>query len=247
MLAVLFVSQLAAFVVLAALLVAGVDLPTREAALWAGGGALAGTAALGAFYRGLAIGTMSIVAPVSACGAAIPVIVGLATGERPSTLKAVGIAVAFVGIVLAARETDGSTGSHRASIVLGLLAAVGFGTFFVSIDRATETSDALGVVAVARIAAMPALIAVVLAVRPQFPGRAALPALAVIGLLDVSANVLFAVATTAGLLAVVSVLGSLYPAVTVVLARFFLHERLGRVQQAGVVAAFSGVVMISAG
>jgi drug/metabolite transporter (DMT)-like permease len=213
-------------------------------------GALAGTAGLAAFYRGLAIGTMSIVAPVSAGGAAVPVVVGLATGESPSTLQMVGIAVALVGIILAAREpakegADG--GAHRTSVLLGAAAGLGFGTFFVALDQATQTSDALGVIAVARAAAIPAVILVALFVRPRFPGRSAWPALAGIGLLDVAANALFAFATEEGLLSIVSVLGSLYPAITVLLARFILHERITRLQQGGVVLALVGVGLISAG
>jgi drug/metabolite transporter (DMT)-like permease len=248
-LAVLLVSQLTAGVVLAVMVAAGVDLPSGDAVFWAGGGALAGTAGLAAFYRGLAIGTMSIVAPVSACGAAVPVFYGLATGERPGALQVAGMAVALVGIVLAAREPGegGGGGNHRASLLLGAAAGAGFGSFFVALDQATETADPFGVIAVARACAIPAIVLVALIVRPAFPGPVAWPVLALVGLLDVGANALFAFATQEGLLSVVSVLGSLYPAVTVVLARIVLAERITRLQELGVAIAITGVVLISAG
>jgi drug/metabolite transporter (DMT)-like permease len=246
-LAVLLISQGTAFVVLACAVALGLDLPRGEDLAWAVGGALAGLAGLGALYRGLAIGTMSIVAPVSAAGAMVPVVYGLATGERPGALQAAGIVVALVGVVLAARETDESPGSHRASVVLGLVAAVGFGSFFVALDEATDTADPLGVIAVARAVAVPTLLALALRVRPPRPPGRVWPLLAVIGLLDAGANVLFAAATSEGLLSVVSVLGSLYPAVTVLLARLVLHERIARIQQAGVLVALAGVALISAG
>jgi drug/metabolite transporter (DMT)-like permease len=246
-LGVLLVSQMAAAAVLAVGALAFIDLPGRDAALWAGLGSLAGTAGLGAFYRGLAIGTMSIVAPVSACGAAVPVIVGVAQGERPGAVQTLGIAIALVGVVLAARETGDSTASHRASIFLGLLAALGFGTFFVALAEATDRSSPLGAIAVARATALPVLALLAFAVRPSLPGPSAWPALAAIGLLDVTANALFALASQKGLLSVVAVVGSLYPAITVLLARFVLHERIGRLQQGGVVVALAGVILISAG
>jgi drug/metabolite transporter (DMT)-like permease len=225
------------------------ELGTAAVAVGAG---VAGCAALAAFYRGLAIGTMSIVAPVSATGAAVPVLVGVASGERPGTIQILGIALAMVGIVLAAREPveEGAVAAPavRASIGLALLAALGFGSFFVLIDTATEDGGAPWALLLVRIGEVTLLGALALAIRPALPDsvRDGAPLL-LVGALDFLATAFFALATQEGLLSVVSVVGSLYPAVTVVLARIVLSERVARSQEVGVVITLAGVVAISAG
>jgi len=250
---VLLVSQIAALALAVAFLAASADpLPDLGPLALAAGAGLAGCAALAAFYRGLAIGTMSIVAPVSATGAVVPVLVGVASGERPGTIQVVGIALAMGGIVLAAREPveEGAVPKPavRASIGLALLAALGFGTFFVLIDSATEDAGAPWALLAVRIADVVVLGTVALALRPALASglRDAAPLL-VLGSLDFLATALFALATQEGLLSVVSVVGSLYPAVTVVLARIVLSERVARSQEVGVAITLAGVVAISAG
>jgi drug/metabolite transporter (DMT)-like permease len=249
---VLLVSQAAALV-LAVILVAasGDGPPDRGAAALALGAGIGGCAALAAFYRGLAIGTMSIVAPISATGAAVPVLVGVASGERPGTVQVAGIVLAMVGIVLAARERGGSAApgrAVRASIGLALLAAIGFGSFFVLIDEATERAGAPWPLLLVRVAEVVALGVLAVALRPRMPSGARDGApLLVVGTLDFLATALFAYATQEGLLSVVAVVGSLYPAVTVVLARVVLSERVARSQELGVVITLAGVVAISAG
>jgi drug/metabolite transporter (DMT)-like permease len=206
--------------------------------------------ALGAFYRGLAIGTMSVVAPISATAAAVPVLVGVIEGERPGALQVAGMAAALAGVILASREPieEGGAPTNRASIGLALVAAAGFGTFFVGVDKASASAEVPWVMLVQRGCSLVLLVAAALVARPSLPrDGASVAALGVIGLLDLGANGLYALATTHGLLSVVSVLGSLYPAVTVVLARLVLAERIARVQEAGVVLALAGVVAISAG
>lgn len=252
LLAVLLVSQVIALVLLGvfALAFAGGELPNATAVGWA---ALAGTVgcfALAAFYRGLAIGTMSIVAPLSATGAAVPVLVGVAEGERPGAVQVAGMVLALIGILLASRETSGETKSRasRASVGLALVAALGFGTFFVGVARASDTADVTWVILISRSCSLVLIAAAALATRPELPRAAsALWPLAAVGVLDLGANGLYAVATTEGLLSIVAVLGSLYPAVTVVLAHLVLAERLTRTQGAGVLATLFGVVAISAG
>jgi drug/metabolite transporter (DMT)-like permease len=205
---------------------------------------------LGAFYRALAIGTMSVVAPISATGAAVPVLVGLAEGERPGVLQVAGMAVALAGVILASREPieEGAAPPNRAAIGLALVAALGFGTFFVGIDRASETAEVPWVIVVQRCCSLAVLLIATLVARPALPReRSSLLVLAAVGMLDLGANGLYALATTHGLLSVVAVCGSLYPAVTVVLARFVLAERIARVQEVGVVLALAGVIAISAG
>ena len=231
-------------------LAAGDPFPEARPALLALGAGIGGCLALAAFYRGLAIGTMSIVAPVSATGAAVPVLVGVIGGERPGTIQAAGLVLAMVGIVLAAREPGGGVPSRavRASLGLALLAALGFGSFFVLIDAATEDGGASWSLLLVRVGEALLLGTLALARRPAMPSslRDASPLL-LVGALDYLATALFALATQQGLLSVVSVVGSLYPAVTVVLARIVLAERVARSQEAGVVITLAAVVAISAG
>jgi len=226
------------------------ELPSWSAVGWAALAGSAGIVALGAFYRALAIGTMSVVAPISATAAAVPVLVGLAEGERPGGLQIAGMVAALAGVILASREPveEGCPPANRAAIGLALVAAAGFGTFFVGIDRASATAEVPWVIVVQRCCSVSLLLIATLVVRPSLPrDGASLLVLAMVGLLDLGANGLYALATTHGLLSVVSVLGSLYPAVTVVLARFVLAERIARVQEVGVVLALAGVIAISAG
>jgi len=220
--------------------------------LWpAAAGGAAGVVALGAFYRALATGTMSIVAPVSATGAIVPLAVGIAEGDRPGALRLAGIAAALLGVVLAARELGADerprAGGVNGSVALALVAALGFGLFFVGLRSAASASVPWAML-VARASAVPLVALAVLGARaPLRLGRSVLPALAVVGLLDVSANGLYALATTHGLLSVVSVLGSLYPVTTVLLARLVLHERVRRTQEVGIITVLAGVALIAAG
>jgi drug/metabolite transporter (DMT)-like permease len=248
--AVLFASQLPALVLAATWALAAGDAPPawRLAVAFAAG--CAGVIALGAFYRGLAIGTMSIVAPISSTGAAVPVAIGLATGERPGALSLAGMLAAVAGVVLASREEHPDAeqaAAGRLSILLAVLAALGFGTFYVAIHAAAEES-AVWALLPNRAASVGALALVAAAARvPVSPARLEWPALAAVGVLDVSANGLFAVASTRGLLSVTAVLGSLYPLATLLLARLLLGERIRRIQELGVLAALTGVALIAAG
>jgi drug/metabolite transporter (DMT)-like permease len=252
-LAVMLLSQALALAIIVTAVLAGA--PTEHDAAstaWAASVGLLGLLGLLAFYRALAIGTMSIVAPISATGVAIPVLVGLASGERPGALQVAGIALACAGVVLAAREAPSddfeARRASRASIGLALIAAVGFGTFFAGIDRAEETGDVAWVLLAARAADVALLVTAALVVRPAIPrAPVTLAAIAAVGVFDLLANLLFVLATGRGLLSVVGVLGLLYPAVTVLLARLVLHERLSRTQGAGVAITLAGVVALAAG
>jgi len=226
--------------------------PPSAGDLWpAAAGGIAGVVALAAFYRGLAIGTMSIVAPISATGAAVPVLVGLATGDRPGAVVMVGIVLAVVGVVIASRE-DAPEGSVQAavarrSVLLALVAALGFGTFFVGMDE-SASHDVWWALFAARAASNAVLLIVLLALRPKLPASPrTIGLIALIGIGDLAANATFAAATNEGLLSVVAVLASLYPVVTVLLARVFLGERVRPDQGAGIVAALAGVALIASG
>jgi drug/metabolite transporter (DMT)-like permease len=233
----------------AVVLATGAALPDGETVALSLGAGLAGVVALGSFYRALAVGTMSIVAPVSAAGATLPVVWGLLSGERPSALQVVGLAVTVAGIVLASREAGGAAdpAAARTSVLLALLAAAGFGTFFVLSDPAAEVSVPWLLLLARSIAVPVLLVAVALSrgfVRPDARGAGAI---ALVGVLDLGATALFAIAQTQGLLSIVPVIASLYPVTTVLLARGVLGERLQRVQAVGVVLAFAGVAFVAAG
>jgi drug/metabolite transporter (DMT)-like permease len=227
----------------------GEPLPgTRAVALSVVAG-IAGVIALGCFYRALAIGTMSIVAPISATGVALPVVVGVATGDRVSTIVAIGLSVTVCGVVLASRERHDDAERAAAgslSVALALVAALGFGSYFVLSDSAADDS-VLWLLVLSRVIPVPALAAFAWNRRMRFPSPDAARVLVLAGTLDCSATGLYALANTKGALSSVAVVGSLYPVMTVILARVVLGERIRRVQQVGVVAALAGVAMIAAG
>ncbi len=244
-------------------------------------GGVAGSVALMTFYKALAIGTMSIVAPITATSALIPFLWGLAGGERPGELQLAGVALAGGGGLLVTMERPrrgetigagvlpgepavepadlesrvsgaGSPGAaperaqQRRAVLLALVAAVGIGLMLLGYDE-TAKHDALWAMLGGRISSACFFTVVLLALRPRIGmRRSALPGIVAVGILDTSANGLFALATTQGFLSLVAVLGSLYPVVTVVLAYLVLRERLGRHQLVGVVGALAGVALIAA-
>ena len=269
-----FVGQLAGLIaVLAILAFHGVDDQALLPGAIAGVFGIVGVTTL---YAALGLGTMSIVAPIAATSAIVPVLWGVADGERPGGLQWAGMIVALTGVVLAAREPSAdSSKDARAAIRLAILAAVTIGLSLVFLGKAAD-HDSLSGVAAARAVSAPALgiawlwlitrgrtlrdeavIAVahppvVVADVPHPPAAdrrdvRVLAGLAGIGVLDVAANSAFAIATTGGLLSLVAVLSGLFPVVTVALAYFVLGERLARPQRVGVVLALVGIPLISAG
>ncbi len=204
---------------------------------------LFGAVAVLAFYRALALGTMSVVAPIVATSAIVPVIAGVADGERPGALQWIGVIAALAGVALASREPGGAAKDARKALQLAVIAALGIGSALVLLGAAAE-HDALTGVFAARVVAVPILAVLVLGARARAPVRS-LPGMAAIGLLDTGANTAFALATTSGLLSLVAVLGGLFPVVTVALAYLFLHERLQPHQRVGVILALAGIPLIS--
>jgi drug/metabolite transporter (DMT)-like permease len=207
--------------------------------------------AIAALYRALAIGTMSVISPITASGAAaIPVVVGVATGDKLAALQVAGMVAALVGVALACRTPDSARGGDlsREALLLSGVAALGFGGFFVGMDAAGQDADPFWSLLVARLSAGAVLATALAVLRPRIGARPPeIPTLALIGLLDVAANACFTLGTEAGLLSVVAVLASLYPVTTVILARAVLEERLVAIQAAGVALALTGVVLIAAG
>ena len=224
----------------------GDGFPGWEATAWAASAGVCGCVGIGALYRGMAVGAMGIVAPVSAVSAAIPFAVGVASGERPGAVQISGIVLALAGIAVASRE-PAERGGQAAGVGLALVAALGFGLYFVFADRAADESVPFAVATARGVSLAFALAAALLVGASLRPGRSFLPALAVIGLCDVGANMLFSLATTHGYLSVVSVLSALYPIVTVALAALVLHERIARAQRAGAAGALLGAALITAG
>jgi drug/metabolite transporter (DMT)-like permease len=212
-------------------------------------GGLSGVLGLGCFYAALAIGTMSVVAPISSAGVALPVVVGIATGNRPSAVTALGLVAIVVGVVLASREEHEdaeAAASSRRAVVLALVGAVGFGGFFALTDAPSDASVVWTLV-LARSAALPFVALVIARLRPALPsGRLGL-GIAVVGTIDLLATALIAIANTKGDLSVVSVLGGMYPVMTVLLAAAFLHERVRGPQVVGIVLALGGVGAVAAG
>jgi drug/metabolite transporter (DMT)-like permease len=216
--------------------------------------ALAGAASLGglaAFYSAMAMGTVSVVAPIAALGVVVPVVFGLARGDSPGAIQLAGLVPAIAGVVILSYEEQPehveTARAARVSIVLAIIAGLGFGIFFTGLDVAAADRPGWSILAV-RVGGVATVLVALLVVRPSFDGVGiALPVLIVIGAFDVLANALFAIASTKGVLPVVAVGGSMYPAFTVALAHGVLGERLAAVQWAGVVLALLGVAMIAAG
>jgi drug/metabolite transporter (DMT)-like permease len=266
---VLLISQGSALVLLALIVpTSGESPPSGEYLGYAALAGLSEAVGVAALYRGLAVGVMSIVAPVAATAPVVPVVVAIFLGELPAPIQGVGIVAALAGIAFISWGTrpdeqppvrcppggvpGPSAGRFRVSpevgtsILFGLLTALGFGGFLVGMDAASEGSVPWALL-VARLASVTAFATAYLVTRPPLTvRRSELPVLALIGLLIIGADSLYAVASTEGLLSVVVVLSSLYPAVTIALARVYLNERLQRLQQVGVAAALCGAVAIAA-
>ncbi len=210
---------------------------------------IGGGAGLAAFYRALALGTMSVVSPLVACGAVVPFAIAIATGERPSALALCGAAAALGGAVLASVEERRAESPDRArAVLLALAAAVALGLFVYFLGLGSREGDPLSTLLGARVGSLSFLVVVALMLRaPIRIARTSVAAVAAVGLADVTANALFAFASRHGLLSLVAVLGSLYPIVTVLLAHIVLGERLTRPQQIGIAVALTGVAAIAGG
>jgi len=212
---------------------------------------LCATIGLGALYQGLAVGPMSVVAPITALEVVVPVAVGLIRGDRPSTVQVAGMVLAIAGVVLAARETaaDGDVVRGRVpGVVYAIVAAVFLGLLVTFLNEAGKQSAPWAAFSL-RLVSVPLFLVALVVTRSRIrrPSRADAGAMIGVGVLDNLANLTFAYAGQTGLLALIAVVGSLYPVTTVLLARSVLHERLSRSQWAGVVTAFAGVALIAAG
>jgi drug/metabolite transporter (DMT)-like permease len=219
---------------------------------WAVAAGLVGSVSLAAFYTALADGTMGIVAPIAATGVIVPVLIGVTGGDRPKIPQGIGIVLAVTGVVLAsgpefgAAERDAGRGGLRI-LLLACASAVGFGFVLWFVAKGSHYSVGMTLLWQRLTNATLALIALLVVRGTGGLTRRDIPILAVVGFGDVLANGMYALSTRLGLLSLVAVLGSVYPVVTVLLARYVHHERLRPIQNVGVIAALSGVVLIAGG
>ena len=224
----------------------GAQLPVAEVVVL---GAAAGIVELLGFaclYRGFAIGSMTVVAPLAALAAVLPVAVSVGGGERLAVLEAGGMLLALAGSAVSAAEPGTRHAVRGAG--LGLGAALCFGAFFVLFGEASESAGPAAVLC-GRLASV-AVLALLVAARPPAAGaragRGDAVVIAALGALDVAANLAYAAAAAHGADATIAVLGSLYPLTTVLLARALLREHLGTTRLAAVAAVLGGIALISA-
>lgn len=244
---VLFYVQLSGLATIAIVVAVRGKGPGGSEVLLAIPAAISGTLGLYAYYRGMRVGAMSIVAPIAGISAVVPVIVGILSGDRPSIWQLAGMACALVGVFLASLELGRGSSKIAAGVGLALLAALGFGGYFPPM-HAAGNADFWWAALIFKATAVSVILPAIAIRRPTLTveGRQ-LPPLILIGIGDMLGNLLFAAASTTGLVSVTSVLASLYPIVTVVLARVVLEERVARSQEGGIALTLVGVALISAG
>ncbi len=245
---VVLLSQVAGLALLACLVpFAGGKLYPSDIALGLAGGAF-GSIGVGALYAALAAGRMGIVSPITAViAASIPVLWGLGSGERPAPLALAGVACAFVAVALVSANPETGRFTLRApGVPLAFLSGLAFGGFFIVLARG-HADGGLWTLAAIRAGSIVLTGLYVVARRVRIaPERAVLPTILLAGALDMSANALYVFAARGGLLSIVAVIASLYPAATVLLARFILHERFAPLQTAGFGFAAGAVALIAA-
>jgi uncharacterized membrane protein len=229
--------------------------PGAGAIFWGIVSGLTGGIGVALLYQALAIGTVSIVAPTTAlCAVLIPVLAGIAKGERPAAPVTIGMILAIVAIAFVSRASPDSTaqdqpkrGRTATGLNLGLAAGFGFGLFFLALAQ-TGSDAGLWPLLVARITSASLFIVASFALSiPLVMPRPVAFITIFAGALDMLANIFYLIAVREGALSVVATLTSLYPAGTVILARIVLKERLNRWQSVGIVCALVAVTLITAG
>ena len=234
--------------------------PTTAALAWGAAAGIGGGGGVLFLYRGLAVGRMSVVAPITGVvAAALPVIFGLIAGERPGSVSLIGVVVALAAVVLVssapppASEEDAELGddigrSWRSSgVPYAFAAGTGFGLFFVFLDAAGDDAGVWPLVGTRASSLLFVATITLLLRRPLKPPSGTLVLIGLAGVLDVAANVFYLIATRFGLLSLVAVLTSMYPAVTVLMARMFLNERMVKTQLVGLALAGAAIGMIVVG
>jgi drug/metabolite transporter (DMT)-like permease len=243
---VLFWAQIGGVAGLAAVMAVRDEGPHGWAVLYAVAASLGGMLGLFAYYQGMQVGAMSVVAPIAGASAVIPVIFGIATGDKPSAAQLTGVGCALVGVILASIEHDQGSRRIATGVGLALLAACGFGFYFPWMHAAGKV-DFWWASLVFRLTALVLVGGVVLARRPQLALRPRHLAIAVAaGIIDTLGNAFYAASSGHGLVSLTAVLASLYPIITILLAAAVLRERVAGFQRVGIVLTLSGVLLISA-
>src|SRR5579859_670776 len=220
-------------------------IPSWGDALWGASAGLAGTLGLTAYYRALAVGRMGINAPITAVlAASLPVIFSAFTLGLPRPLQLAGFGLALLSVVLVSRPERMM--GRPAGLGLALLAGLGIGSFFILISQVSARA-VFWPLTTARITSLLFMIVFVRARgEPMLPKKPVILLILLAGALDVAGNVFFILAAHAGRLDVATILSSLYPAVTVLLAALILRERVSRFQTTGIVLALAAILLISA-
>jgi drug/metabolite transporter (DMT)-like permease len=229
--------------------------PTTEALTWGALSGVAGAVGVAAFYQALSEGRMGVIAPITGVEAAtVPVVYGLLGGERPSAVALTGVVLALVAVALVSSSSndpqvheDGKDRLLGPGVLAALGAGLAFGAFFILLDRAGDAAGLWPLVGARASSFATIAVAVMVTGSWERPSRGALLPIAGAGVLDVTANLLYLLATREGLLSIVAVLTSMYPATTVVLARITLDERFSRIQIGGLLVAVAGVIAIAVG
>jgi drug/metabolite transporter (DMT)-like permease len=242
---VLVVAHTTGLILLVALaLLSGEPFPSPLNLLWGGAAGLVGAIGLAAFYQALAVGRMGVVAPIAAVlSAGLPVIFTAFAMGLPGVPQLIGFGFALVAVWLISRPER--AGGRPRGVGLAVLAGLGFGSFFILLAQ-VRTSAIFWPLATARLASLLLMTLIVLIRRPaEAPKKTTIIIAILAGVLDVGGNVFFVLATHAGRLDVASVVSSLYPGATVLLASIFLKERLTRMQVIGLLFALVAIPLIS--
>ena len=249
-----FVAVVGLPLTLAISIVYGSEHVGRADVIWSTLAGVAVAVGIGCFYIGMGRGLISVVAPVAAVtGAVIPVVYSLARGERPGAIALAGLVIAFVAVAVVSlapseQHPDTEVVVDRNVIMLSLASGLFFGLFYIAFSRVSEEAG-MWPITIERAAAavVIVLLALVLTRGPLVGTRRLLPSALLIAALEVAAVVPLLVALQRGPVAIASVVASLYPVTTVLLAAFVLHERLSRLQYVGVVCALVAVALVSTG
>jgi len=248
-LSILMISSLTGTFLLGIILLSlNAPLPDDPLLLWAIPAGIIGVAAMFLLYRSLAIGTMSILAPISATGVILPVIWGIFSGDNLSGLCSLGIAIAILGSLMAVMENDPKRNKRKLTKGVGLAMGSAFfvGLYFITMDAAC-THHPIWASMIMRSSTLIILIPLLFFAKITINiGKVQFPPILLMGIMDTMAAFCFAVAASKGMLSQVAVISSLYPAVTIILSAVITGERIQKIQFSGVVLAIAGVTLISA-
>ncbi|MCP4669782.1 MAG: DMT family transporter [Desulfobacula sp.] len=248
-LSILFISTTIGVLLLSVIIIlSGNPLPRDPSLFWAIPSGFIGLISMFLLYRGLAIGTMTILAPISATGVILPVIWGMLCGDDMSGLQLLGIGSAILGSLLAAMEKEKNLNKKHLTKGIGYAfsAAIFIGFYFIFMDKAAVHHPVWASMIMRLCTLFFLLPFLILSRLPMGVGRSHLPIILIMGIIDTLAAFSFTIAVSKGMLSEVAVISCLYPAVTALLSSFIVKERIQKKQSLGIIFAIAGVVLISA-